>query len=200
MTLSQTHLAQRGRATIIKHSSTPRRFLLPRHSVEQVGHSQLKSDIAAGQVSSVAIGPDGNVSGKLSSGTSSTSSCPVGLQDPQFIQLLAIRLGGRAAERVALGEISTGASNDLAGATALATRMVREFGMSTTLGPVGFSSANPTYLGDQEFGNRPYAEATQLVIDEEVAKLLREAEQRATTALTDHRDQLDRLSAFVLER
>jgi len=113
---------------------------------------------------------------------------------------LAIRMGGRAAERLVLGEISTGASNDLAGATALATRMVREFGMSTTLGPVGFGSGNPMYLGGEEISHRPYAEATQRVIDQEVAKLLREAEQRAITALTDHRDELDRLTELLVER
>jgi cell division protease FtsH len=60
---------------------------------------------------------------------------------------LAIRMGGRAAELVVFGEASTGAANDLAGATELATRMVREFGMSVALGPVGFSTAGPAYLG-----------------------------------------------------
>jgi cell division protease FtsH len=113
---------------------------------------------------------------------------------------LAIRMGGRAAERLVLGEASTGASNDLAGATALATRMVREFGMSTTLGPVGFGSGNPMYLGGEEISSRPYAEATQRVIDQEVAKLLREAEKRATTALTEHREELDRLTDLLVER
>ena len=72
--------------------------------------------------------------------------------------------------------------------------------MSTTLGPVGFGSGNPMYLGGEEISNRPYAEATQRVIDQEVAKLLREAEQRATTALTDHRDELDRLTELLMER
>jgi cell division protease FtsH len=113
---------------------------------------------------------------------------------------LAIRMGGRVAERIVLGETSTGASNDLAGATALAIRMVREFGMSATLGPVGFGSGNPTYLGSEEISSRPYAEATQRVIDQEVAKLLREAEKQATTTLTDHRDELDRLTELLLER
>jgi cell division protease FtsH len=114
---------------------------------------------------------------------------------------LAIRMGGRAAERVVLGEVSTGAANDLAGATELATRMVREFGMSVELGPVGFGSAGAVYLGGEEVrSNRPYAEATQRVIDEEVAKLLREADQRAAITLTDHRDLLDRLTELLLER
>jgi cell division protease FtsH len=113
---------------------------------------------------------------------------------------LAIRMGGRAAERIVFGETSTGASNDLAGATDLATRMVREFGMSSALGPVGFASGTPMYLGGEEVRSRPYAEATQRVIDEEVATLLREAEQRATATLTAHRRGLDRLTDLLLER
>jgi cell division protease FtsH len=113
---------------------------------------------------------------------------------------LAIRMGGRAAELVVLGETSTGAANDLAGATDLATRMVREFGMSPALGPVGFASGSPMYLGNEEVKSRPYAEATQRVIDKEVATLLREAEQRATATLTNHRHALDRLTGLLLER
>ena len=113
---------------------------------------------------------------------------------------LAIRMGGRAAELVVLGETSTGAANDLAGATDLATRMVREFGMSPALGPVGFASGSPMYLGNEEVKSRPYAEATQRVIDKEVATLLREAEQRATATLTNHRHALDRLTELLLER
>jgi cell division protease FtsH len=113
---------------------------------------------------------------------------------------LAIRMGGRAAELLVFGEGSTGASNDLAGATDLATRMVREFGMSPSLGPVGFASGSPLFLGGEEVRSRPYAEATQRVIDEEVATLLRQAHQRATELLTEHRDALERLVELLLER
>src|SRR5439155_18401581 len=67
---------------------------------------------------------------------------------------LAIRVGGRAAELLVMGEASTGAANDLAGATQLAVRMVREFGMSPKLGPVGYASGSPMYLGDQEVNRR----------------------------------------------
>jgi cell division protease FtsH len=113
---------------------------------------------------------------------------------------LAIRMGGRAAERIVLGETSTGAAHDLAGATDLATRMVREFGMSSVLGPVGLAAGSPMYLGGEEVRSRPYAEATQRVIDEEVATLLREAEQRAIATLTSHRRGLNRLTDLLLER
>jgi cell division protease FtsH len=111
---------------------------------------------------------------------------------------LAVRLGGRAAELLVLGEASTGAADDLAGATALATRMVREFGMSDRVGPVGFASGSPMYLGTEEVQRRSYAEATQGVIDEEVAALLRQAEQQALGLLGDHRAALDRLVADLL--
>ena len=113
---------------------------------------------------------------------------------------LAIRMGGRAAEQLVVGEVSTGASNDLAGATQLAIRMVVEFGMSPKLGPVGFSSDGPAYLGQQEIRSRQYAEATQRVVDEEVERLLKEANERATTLLSDHRDALDRVTTLLLER
>jgi cell division protease FtsH len=113
---------------------------------------------------------------------------------------LAVRLGGRAAELLVLGEASTGAANDLAGATQLATRMVREWGLSERLGPIGLSPDGPGYLGDMPITSRPYSDETQRAIDEEVARLLREAEQRATELLRTHRDALDRIVALLLEK
>jgi len=114
---------------------------------------------------------------------------------------LAVRLGGRAAELVVLGQGSTGAANDLAGATDLATKMVREFGLSKTLGPVGYPEGGSVFLGGGGPGmsSRPFAEATQAEIDREVAMLLREAEKRAVELLTDHRSVLDALTDLLLE-
>jgi cell division protease FtsH len=116
-----------------------------------------------------------------------------------LLDSLAVRLGGRAAEILVLGEASTGASNDLAGATQLATRMVREWGLSKRLGPIGYSSDGPGYLGESGLTTRPYAEATQWAIDEEVAQLLRDAEKRATELLSTHRGELDQIVAALLE-
>jgi cell division protease FtsH len=113
---------------------------------------------------------------------------------------LAIRMGGRAAERLVIGEVSSGAANDLVGATQLAVRMVREFGMSSRLGPVGLGGTGPMYLGGQQVGTRDYAEATQAVIDDEVARLLKEADERATGILEEHRDVLDRLTELLIDR
>jgi cell division protease FtsH len=114
---------------------------------------------------------------------------------------LAVRLGGRAAELVVLGQGSTGAANDLAGATDLATKMVREFGLSKTLGPVGYPEGGSVFLGSGGPGmsSRPFAEATQAEIDREVAMLLREAEKRAVELLTEHRSVLDALANLLLE-
>jgi len=111
---------------------------------------------------------------------------------------LAVRLGGRAAEIVVLGEPSTGAANDLAGATDLATRMVREWGLSTEMGPVGYGPEGPSR--DNPFAGRPYAEDTQRSIDREVAQLLRDAESRATTLLRTNLDSLRRVVDLLLER
>ncbi|HTQ88756.1 MAG TPA: hypothetical protein VMK84_04610, partial [Streptosporangiaceae bacterium] len=96
---------------------------------------------------------------------------------------------------------STGAANDLAGATDLATKMVREFGLSETLGPVGYPEGGSVFLGSGGPGmsSRPFAEATQAEIDREVAKLLREAEKRAIDLLTAHRAELDALTGLLLE-
>ena len=112
---------------------------------------------------------------------------------------LAVRLGGRAAEVLVLGEASTGAASDLAGATDLATKMVRDWGLSSRLGPIGFADTTPSSFGSDGFARAPYAEATQQVIDEEVARLLRAAEQRATELLRTHREQFDRVVAALLE-
>ncbi|HYZ13608.1 MAG TPA: ATP-dependent zinc metalloprotease FtsH [Actinomycetota bacterium] len=113
---------------------------------------------------------------------------------------LAIRLGGRAAEQLALGEISSGAANDLAGATQLAIRMVREFGMSPRLGPIGYSDDGPQYLGPQQISSRGYAEETQRLIDAEVERLLKEADERATELLRSRRTALDEVVGLLLER
>jgi cell division protease FtsH len=115
---------------------------------------------------------------------------------------LAVRLGGRAAELVEFGQGSTGASNDLASATDLAIKMVREFGLSPKLGPVGYPEGGSVFLGGgggTGLSSRPFAEATQAVIDSEVARLLREAEQAAVELIRSHRSELEQLVGLLLE-
>jgi cell division protease FtsH len=111
---------------------------------------------------------------------------------------LAVRLGGRAAERLVRGEASTGAADDLASATTLATQMVREFGLSEAMGPVSYSGPS---AGHPAFaGARSYSEHTQWLVDQEVAALLANAETRARDLLTSHRDALDQLTAALLDQ
>src|SRR5580658_9071264 len=118
-----------------------------------------------------------------------------------LLDSLAVRLGGRAAELVVIGQGSTGASNDLAGATDLATKMVREFGLSEKLGPIGYPEGGSVFLGGggAAMSSRPFAEATQAIIDEEVSRLLREAEARAIELLSSHRPELDSLVSLLLD-
>jgi len=115
-----------------------------------------------------------------------------------YLTSLAVRLGGRAAEILVLGEGSTGAANDLTGATSLATRMTVEFGLSPDLGPVGYSTGEPQFLGASTHAY-PYADQTQRAVDLEVRRLLREAQTRALDLLTGHRPALDRLVEQLLE-
>ena len=92
---------------------------------------------------------------------------------------LAVRLGGRAAERLICGEASTGAADDLASATALATQMVREYGLSEAIGPVSYSG--PPASHPALTGQRGYSEHTQWLVDQEVAAILTRAETRPAT-------------------
>jgi cell division protease FtsH len=78
--------------------------------------------------------------------------------------------------------------------------MVREFGMSPRLGPVGFSEDGPQYLGAQQLTTRQYAEETQRVIDEEVSRLLKDADDRAGALLESRREALEQVVALLLER
>ncbi|GLW09264.1 ATP-dependent zinc metalloprotease FtsH [Microtetraspora sp. NBRC 13810] len=111
---------------------------------------------------------------------------------------LTVRLAGRAAERLVLEQSSTGAARDLSTATELAVRMVREYGLSPQLGPVAYpGGALPQANGDPL--ERPYAEATQRVIDAEVGRLLRRAEQCAAALLERHREALDELTRRLLD-
>jgi cell division protease FtsH len=114
---------------------------------------------------------------------------------------LAVRLGGRAAELVELGQGSTGAANDLASATDLATKMVREFGLSPALGPVGYPEGGSVFLGGGGSGlsSRPFAEDTQAKIDAEVSRLLREAETSAVNTIRTHHYELNELVSLLLE-
>jgi cell division protease FtsH len=119
-----------------------------------------------------------------------------------LVERLAVALGGRTAEELALGEITTGAENDLKEATRLARRMVSEFGMGEQTGPVVYDlSDGNSYPSQQALEGQPrtYSEATAQRLDAEVERLMTQAHEQARSVLTEHRDALDRLAQALLQ-
>jgi cell division protease FtsH len=112
---------------------------------------------------------------------------------------LAVRMGGRVAEVLVYGDLSTGASDDLQRNTELARKMVREWGMSERVGPMAWGSQGMVFLGEDLMHSRDYSEDTSRVVDEEVARILREQEERATQYLTQHRGGLEAVAKALLE-
>jgi cell division protease FtsH len=111
---------------------------------------------------------------------------------------LAVMLGGRSSEEIAMGEIPTGAENDLVEATRLARRMVTRWGMGS-LGPVAFESdGEQPFLGYELSQGRDYSETTAARIDEEVQRVLEERHQYARLLLIQEREKLDRLASALL--
>jgi cell division protease FtsH len=108
---------------------------------------------------------------------------------------LVTALGGRAAEEVAIGRITTGAENDLQRVTAIARQMVARWGMSERLGTVSFSDRDDPFAGTAlASGSHEYSEKTATIIDEEVDRLVKNAHNRAVHLLTEHRVTLDRIA------
>ncbi|MGI8775941.1 MAG: ATP-dependent zinc metalloprotease FtsH [Acidimicrobiales bacterium] len=120
-------------------------------------------------------------------------------QRPYIQDSLVVRLGGRIAEELIFGNISTGANNDLVGCTELARKMVREWGMSDRVGPMAWGSQGMVFLGEDLMHNRDYSDETARVIDEEVERILREQEDRAREVLGRHRSGLDAVARALLE-
>lgn len=113
---------------------------------------------------------------------------------------LTILVGGRAAERLVLGEASTGAADDLAHATDLARRMVTEFGMSTVLGPVHLAANMQTNFLSQQFGlDARVSPETATLVDVETRRILEEAVDEASSILESHRLALDSLTDLLCE-
>jgi cell division protease FtsH len=101
---------------------------------------------------------------------------------------------------IVYGDLSTGSNNDLVGNTELARKMVREWGMSDRVGPMAWGSQGAVFLGDDLMHTRDYSDETSRVIDEEVGRILREQEQRATEFLERHKGGLDSVAGALLEK
>ena len=113
---------------------------------------------------------------------------------------LIVLLGGRVAEKLVMGDISTGASNDIQRASRIARSMVTKYGMSERLGPIDFGSSHSEVFLGRDFANTNHlSEETSALIDEEVKKLIDAAYARCEQLLRDNMDILDRLAAFLLQ-
>ena len=112
----------------------------------------------------------------------------------EMLDELVTLLGGRVAEAIVLGDISTGASNDLERATALAKGMITRYGMDENIGLATYGTNTGFYGTGKE-----YSETTATAIDEAVKAQLKTAYERCETILTEHRDQLDRLAEYLIE-
>jgi cell division protease FtsH len=114
---------------------------------------------------------------------------------------MAMTLGGRAAEEIVFGEITTGASNDLEKVTETAKQMVMRYGMSERLGPRVFGHDRSMPFLGREFSAEPdYSDEIAREIDDEVRRIVEEAHQTAKDLLVEHREDLDKISKILLER
>ena len=118
---------------------------------------------------------------------------------PYLEQSIVVAMGGRIAEELVFGVVSTGANNDLVVSTERARKMVREWGMSSRIGPMAWGSQGQVFLGEDLMHTRDYSDDTARVIDEEVERILREQEERCRAVLTEHRKGLDLVARALLE-
>jgi cell division protease FtsH len=122
--------------------------------------------------------------------------------DRRYIEArLAVLLGGRVAEEVALKHMTTGAGNDLERATDLARKMVTEWGMSDNMGPLTYGKKDEQiFLGREIAQHKDYSEHTAEQIDAEVKLFVMNAYERATKILTEHYDKLEKLAEELLDK
>ncbi len=119
----------------------------------------------------------------------------------ELIDQLAMMLGGRVAEELTIGDFTTGASNDIAKATATARNMVTEYGMSTELGPVKLGTTDSQPFLGKEFGHsQDYSDEVAAVIDREIRVLIDEAHDEALEILVANRDVLEELADALIEK
>ncbi|MCD6408701.1 ATP-dependent zinc metalloprotease FtsH [bacterium] len=120
--------------------------------------------------------------------------------DSYYRNSLCALLAGRAAEKIVFGKMFTGSENDLKIATEIARKMVCEWGMSEKLGPVSFEHKEAVFLGRDLVQQRQHSEETTREIDNEIRKILEEAEKKATEIIIKNRDKLEALANALLEK
>ncbi len=125
----------------------------------------------------------------------------VSLNQSQIVARLEWLMGGRAAERLVYKDLSTGAAEDLRQATRMARMMVTQWGMSERIGPVAIRGTEEhPFLGREITESRDHSEHTAQLIDEEVSRLLREADDKAYRLLEEYRDEMERLVDALVEK
>ena len=118
-----------------------------------------------------------------------------------FLDVICKAMGGRVAEKIVFNQLNSGAANDLEQATNIARRMVREWGMSDSVGPMAWHGQQQVFLGeDLMTSGREYSDATAKTMDDEIARILLEQEQRAHALLMKHRKGLDLVAQALLEQ
>jgi cell division protease FtsH len=119
---------------------------------------------------------------------------------PELLDKIAGLLGGRVAEEVVFGEVSTGAHNDFQRATSIARSMVTEYGMSEKLGPLQFGqNQGQVFLGRDFNNDQNYSDAIAYEIDLEIQRIIKESYERAKKIIIEHRDKLDLIANTLLE-
>jgi cell division protease FtsH len=118
----------------------------------------------------------------------------------ELLGKIDVLMGGRAAEEIIFGEISTGASNDLVKATDLARNMITEYGMSERFRNVALTKRGHTYIGGEASQVREYSESTQQYVDEEIARLIDERYRSVVEMLSREKSILEKISAQLLEK
>ena len=123
-----------------------------------------------------------------------------GYSKTYILSRLAVMMGGRSAEEIIFNEITTGASNDIERATSIARKMVCEWGMSDTMGPMSFGKKNEEiFLGREIQSHRDYSEKTAQKIDHEVVSIIKNAQQNSHKILKDNIDLLHLMAEQLLE-
>jgi len=170
---------------------------LERTAYHEAGHAlcaavQDKSD----PVHKVTIIPTGMALGV-------TMTLPTGdrhsIDREEAVARMVMAMGGRVAESLVFDEFSSGAADDLKQATDMARRMVTEWGMSEAVGPMSLSDQGPVFLGEDMMQSKNFAPATQKLVDDEIRRILLDAESECRRLLVEHRHGLDLVARALLE-
>ena len=120
----------------------------------------------------------------------------------ELVDRICMTLGGRVAEELVIQDVTTGASQDLQNVSAIARRMVTQWGMSDKLGLVAYDSDQPVFMGMEygHSGRNSYSQETAATIDNEIRRLIEDAHERATRLLQENRSILDNMSRVLVEK